>query len=137
MLKNDLWRPKPEDKHKSKIKVKKIDDELCQGCPNNDKEEPACKGLCPPMTWINGNVASKEVLLTDINTREMEYRDYKDDLIEMIEHRQNRIDSAKGIIGIKYRAIAILLLAGITQKDISELFCMSYRQINRISSKVK
>jgi hypothetical protein len=127
---NKLWQPEEKAKHKPVKKT--ISDPLCDKCPNKP-----CKGLCPPMQWINGNTPSKEVLLTDLNTQDMESRDYKEDLIEMIEHRQARITSALDIKQVKHRAIAILLLAGISQKDISELFSMSYRQINRISIKVK
>ena len=137
MLRNQLWQPNDTDKSKRKIKIKKIDDELCQGCPNNNKKQPTCKGLCPPMRFINGNVQSREVLLTDINTKEMEYRDYKDDLIEMIENRQARVNRAIDIPEVRQRAISILLLAGITQKDISNLFSMSYRQSNRIVKHIK
>jgi hypothetical protein len=134
---NKLWKPGKGEDCTRKSKVKKIDDELCLDCPNNDKSNPACLGVCNPMQYINGNKQSREILLTDINTKEMEYRDYKEDLIEMIEHRQQRVNKAIEVKNIKHRAIAILLLAGITQKDISNLFCMSYRQINRISNKIK
>jgi hypothetical protein len=67
----------------------------------------------------------------------MEYRDYKDDLIEMMEHNQNRLDKAQQMPITKHRAIFILLLAGITQKDVSTLFHMSIKQINRIALKNK
>lgn len=129
---------------KQRSKKKAITEPLCQGCPNktikyidNGKEkEMPCQGLCPPMIWIDGNKQTQEALMSDINGKDLEYRDYKDDLIEMIEHRQARIDTAINITDVKHRAISILLLAGLTQKDIATLFCMSYRQINRIANKI-
>jgi len=96
-----------------------------------------CNGLCPPMAWINGNTQTKEILLTEINTKEMEYRDYKDDLIEMIENRQARVNRAIDIPEVRQRAISILLLAGISKKDIANLFFMSPRQIIRICKHIK
>jgi hypothetical protein len=143
---NRLWNPEHEhEQRKRKPTPKTPSDPLCATCPNKiikyidngiEKEMP-CRGLCPPMQWIDGNVASKETLMTDINAHDMEYRDYKDDLVEMMEHRQHRINTALTIPIVKHRAIAILLLSGITQKDISTLFRMSIKQINRISLKVK
>lgn len=143
---NRLWNPEHDKAHPKRKPVPKLpDDPLCDTCPNKlityyddgiEKQMP-CRGLCPPMQWIDGNTSSKETLMTDINAKNLEYRDYKDDLIEMMEHRQARIKDAIDISSVKHRAIAILLLADFTQKDISTLFRMSYRQINRISKHIK
>jgi Trp operon repressor len=132
-LKNRLWNPEhPEAKRSKQPAIFK--DALCQDCVYIGRCD---KGPCFWMKHINGNTPSKEALMSDINTKDMEYRDYKDDLNEMMEHRQHRIDSSLKIPIVKHKAISILLLAGITQKDISNLFCMSIKQINRISIKIK
>jgi hypothetical protein len=132
-IRNRLWNPEhPEPKRAKKVIIFK--DDLCQDCVYIGRCD---KGPCFWMKHINGNTPTKETLLSDINTHDMEYRDYKDDLNEMIEHRQLRIDSSLKIPIVKHKAISILLLAGITQKDISTLFRMSIKQINRISIKIK
>lgn len=145
MIKNNLWNP-PNKTIKSKPIPRTSNDPLCADCPNKERKyinkdgqekTMRCNSLCPPMAWINGNTPIKEELLTNIHTKDMEYRDYKDDLSEMIEHRHQRINSARGILKIKDRATAILLLAGLSKKEIAELFCMSPRQIIRISNKIK
>ncbi len=143
---NRLWNPEHEKKQpKHKPTLKLPDDPICEKCPNRlikyidagEEKEMPCRGECPPMRWIDGKEASKEALMSDINAKDMEYRDYKDNLIEMMEHQQTRIENALDFENVKHKAISILLLAGITQKDISKLFSMSYRQINRISIKIK
>lgn len=132
-LRNRLWNPDhPERKKKKEPTIFK--DSLCQDCVYIGRCD---KGACFWMKHIDGNVPSKEALLSDLNAKDMEYRDYKDDLTELMEHRQARIKNAMDISAVKHRAIALLLLADFTQKDISTLFRMSYRQINRISIKVK
>lgn len=132
-LKNNLWKPAiSEPKQEKKITIFK--DSLCQDCQYIGRCD---KGPCFWLKHINGNSVTKEALLTDLNTKNMEYRDYKADLCEMMEHRQYRIDSALKIQTVKHKAIAILLLAGITQVDLAKLFSMSIKQINRISIKIK
>jgi hypothetical protein len=90
----------PSIERKSKLKRKtsqaKIDEPLCIGCPNNKKKR-TCKGLCPPMAWINGNAPTKEVLLSDMQIKQLEYKDYNQDLAELIEDRQSRITNAIGV----------------------------------------
>ena len=144
---NRLWNPEHDNPPRKPKPAPKQppDDPICESCPNRiikyivdqiELEIP-CQGTCPPMQWIDGNTASKETLMSDLNTTEMEYRDYKDSLIEMMEHRQARIENATDLRNIKHKAVSILLFAGITQKDIATLFRMSYRQINRISIQIK
>ena len=86
----------PAIERKSKVKRKpvpvKIDEPLCNECPN----KKTCKHLCPPMTWINGNSPTKEILLSEICEKDLEYKDYNKDLAELIEDRQSRINSAPG-----------------------------------------
>ena len=146
-LRNRLWNPE-HDKDFPKRKPTPQPppaDPVCATCPNRiiqymdggEEKEMPCRGLCPPLQWIDGNATSKETLMADLNTKDMEYRDYKDSLIEMMEHKQARIESALDFRNVKHQAISILLLAGITQKDISRLFRMSYRQINRLAIQIK
>jgi endonuclease III-like uncharacterized protein len=125
---------------KRKYIPKKIDDELCKDCPNNQqgkKKKAVCKGLCPPMRWINGNTQTKEVLMSSIRSQELEFKDYNKDLAELIEDRQWKLDKSLSLEDTKQRAIAILLMAGFKQNQIKTLFFMSYRQINRIANKIK
>lgn len=144
--KNTLWRPQNmEDKRKSKPLPKTADDPLCATCPNKsihykdagkEKTMP-CRGLCPPMQWINGNTPTKEVLLTDLNTGGMEYKDYKSELSDLLDDRRSRVNNTIDLPDLKRRAISILLLAGITKKEIANLFSMSDRQIRRLSQYIK
>jgi hypothetical protein len=132
-LRNRLWNPDhPLPKSKKAPAIFK--DELCQDCVYIGRCD---KGPCFWMHHIDGTTGTKEALLSDINTENLEYRDYKDDLAEMMAHRQHRINTAQDIINVKHKAMAILLLAGITQKDIATLFHMSIKQINRIAIKVR
>ena len=129
---NLLWRPTAKDKHKKGIKEKFIPDELCTGCKHIKK----CTTPCKPMIWINGNTPLKEPLFRDISDQD-NIRDYNEELAELIEDRQQRIDKAVGIEDIRQRAITILLLAGIKKKQIATLFSMSPRQIIRICKHIK
>ena len=144
---NRLWNPEHDKDFPKRKPTPKPPptDPLCDTCPNKiikymdngEEKEMPCQGLCPPMQWIDGNAASKETLMADLNTKDMEYRDYKDSLIEMMEHKQARIESALDFTKARHKAISILLLTGMTQKDISKLFRMSTRQINRIATRIK
>ena len=144
MIKNNLW--KPTNKIKTIVIPKIVNDPLCETCPNKERsyinkdgqeKKMKCMQLCPPMQWINGNTPTKETLLSEINASKIEYRDYKDTLCELIEHKRHRIDKIPLITNIKHKAISILLIAGIPQKDISNMFSMSLRQIVRISNYIK
>jgi hypothetical protein len=131
-LKNRLWNPEHEAPKRKKPTKTIFKDELCQDCSYIGRCD---KGPCFWLKHINGNTPTKETLLSDINTHDMEYRDYKDDLIEMMEHNQNRLDKAQQNANNKTPGNIHPLLAGITQKDVSTLFHMSIKQINRIALK--
>ena len=72
--------------------MKKYRDEICRlgKCPNVG----VCKGLCPPLVYVNGKSKSKEVLLSNlIDPEKIEFRDYKADLIALAEDNANKKES--------------------------------------------
>jgi hypothetical protein len=107
-------------------------DELCGLCPIKKK----CPGNCLLLNWIGKLNIRIEPLVEDLKVKALlDSKNYNDDLAELISDRQAKINRCLEFTDVKKRAIAILLLAGISQKEISELFSMSYRQINRIVNK--
>ena len=114
----------------------KLHDELCKDCPNktikHNNDKIPCPGKCLLIKWIGGNEPIKERLLDDIKNKPLEPKDYNTELSELIENQRSKINHVFNIDNIRQRAITVLLLAGITQNDISSLLSMSYRQINRI-----
>jgi hypothetical protein len=107
-----------------------IFDPICQYCENKDL---ACQTPCAPLTWIDGNVSRKEVLLADLKiSDDYELKDYKDILNELRETAETRLELISNIPNIKKRAILAMLSVGISRNDISTILSMSHRQIIRI-----
>ena len=96
-------------------------DPICKPCPNRK----ACKGLCPPLQWVNGNVARKEPLLKH-SIDSMKAQDYKPLLSDLIRSRQeDRIDEIRCVDDITIRAIAAMCYADISMSDIIGLMTLS------------
>lgn len=104
----------------------------CLECPARSK----CVKLCKKMErYVNGNAPLKEPLLRDIigdQTEVSSNRDYKAVLNDLAEDRQERIEYALSIPNVRDRAIAALIMVGITRKEISDMFFVSYRHLSRI-----
>ena len=130
-LRNRLWNPEHEIKRKGKAKETAFNDPLCCDCVYKGR---CTKGACYWMKHINGNAQLKEPLFNDMaGSEEFIFKDYKVSLSEMIEDHEERLEYIINIKDTKKRAIAAMLSANITKKDIATLFKMSRRQIIRIS----
>ena len=135
MIRNGLWKPEGNKPHFGiRLAPKRLNDPVCQYC---SKKQTCSPGPCLFITRINGNAPSKEALMSDLCDKETEYKDYKETLSELVEDRENKFKNAIDINNVKRRSIAILLLAGIQQKDIAIMFSMSLRQIVRICKHIK
>jgi DNA-binding CsgD family transcriptional regulator len=81
----------------------------------------------------NGNTPRREGLARDIIGADVEISsDYNAALAELIEHHRNAFMIRSHIIDTRSRAIAAMLSADISRREIARLLRMSYRQINRI-----
>ena len=96
-------------------------DPICKPCPNRK----ACKGLCPPLQWVNGNVARKEPLLK-YSIDAVKAQDYKPLLSDLIRSRQiDRIEEIREIQDTTTRAIAGMIYALVSVEDIAGLIELS------------
>jgi hypothetical protein len=140
-IKNRLWNPEhPETIKRSPPKFKPTDD-LCKPCPNfNDNH---CKGLCPPMQWIDGNQETIEIIPTSkpIISHGIEQLDYNQALAEMITDKQStdidRLESIRSIKDYRLRLIAACILAYIPQTQISKYAHISQGRISKLYRAIK
>lgn len=85
--------------------------------------------------YVNGNAPLKEPLIMDIIGEDQEIAapaDYETVLNELADDRMARIEYALSIPNTRDRAIAALILAGITRRQICDMFFVSYRHLSRI-----
>jgi DNA-directed RNA polymerase specialized sigma24 family protein len=118
--------------------MKKYRDDVCRlgKCVNIE----VCKGLCPPISWLNGKGKSKEVLLSNLTNKEnLEYINYNDTLSELSNDReikeQRRIERLEKILtepNDRGKFIKLALLAGFKQADIAQYFKISKQGISII-----
>lgn len=133
---NSLWKPPIEEINPMKKEPKpkfKPDRGICKGCRYIKK----CSGLCKPLSWVNGNVPLLEAYLNPHIDRNHAGRDYNQELAELIDDHNCRVEKLTEIKDIRKRAITILLMADITQVQIATLLKMSIKQINRIVNQNK
>jgi hypothetical protein len=139
-LKNNLWKPAISEQITPKEKRKPPQDDICLKCPNYPDEH--CKGLCPPLQWINGRQETKEIIPSKpIIVQGIELIDYNTALHEMIEDKQatdiDKLDSIRSIKEYKLRMIAACILAYIPQAEIAKLAHISQSRISRLYRIVK
>jgi hypothetical protein len=127
---NKLWKPETKAKRKAKDRFKP-QDYICANCINKS----ICKGLCPLMVDINGNIPLREPLTSDIMTSQAmaTQSDYNVVLAELIEDKQAQYEFISMIPDIRKRAIASMLACDLTKRNIASILKLSYRQIIRIS----
>ena len=138
-LRNRLWNPEHETPQ-PKQKRKSPDDDLCKPCPNYKDDH--CKGLCPPMQWINGRSETKEIIPdTPISSHGVEQIDYNEAIYEMIADKRatdtDRLETIRTIANYKLRAIAACTLAYIPQKEIGKFAHISQGRISNLYRTIK
>ena len=127
---NNLWKPTNSE---PKEKQKPPKDELCQPCPNFK----ICKGLCPPMCWINGRAETKELIPSQpIISHGIELQDYNESLAEMITDQQardiDRLETIRSIKDLRIRLIAAGVLVYVPQVKIAEFANISQGMISKL-----
>ena len=137
---NGLWRPPNDNPQPIKTKPKKSHyDEICKGCPN--KPDQHCKGLCPPLRWINGRAETIEAIPDDINRCGIQQQDYNQYIYEIISSQQasdaDKIDTIRSIKDYRIRAIAACILAYIPQEQIAKFAHISQGRISKLYRAVK
>lgn len=132
---NNLWKPEGNKPHFG-IRLAPKRDPLCEqvDCCKKDNCTP---GPCFFLERINGNTERKEALMLDARQDELQQKDYKEYLSELIADRENRIENIINIQDIKQQAITLLLLAGRQKKDIAALLSISERQFRRLAGNGK
>jgi hypothetical protein len=139
-LKNNLWKPAISEQITQQEKRKPPQDDICLTCPNYKDDH--CRGLCPPLQWINGRQETKEIIPSKpIIVQGIELIDYNTALHEMIEDKQatdiDKLDSIRSIKEYKLRMIAACILAYIPQAEIAKLAHISQSRISRLYRIVK
>jgi hypothetical protein len=113
---------------------------ICDQCINNidtKKRRRACRGLCNPLLWINGQQETQEILISDLHDiNAKEYKDYKDIINELAEDIELKRADIKRIFDIeddrnKIVALSIYVLK-LTKREVAKAMHLSKRQISRI-----
>jgi hypothetical protein len=138
-IKNRLWNPEHEQKTSVKQHKKPPQDDICLACPNH--KDNHCKGLCPPLQWINGRSETKELIPDNPISRGIEQRDYNQALYEMIVDKQatdiDRLDTIRSINDYRLRAIAACILSYIPQQQIAKFAHISQGRISKLYHAIK
>ena len=139
---NGLWRPtnEPDNQPKQAVKPKKTHyDDICETCPN--KSDNHCRGLCPPLKWINGRHETAEIIPDKPVKYGVEQLDYNTYLHELISSAQatdaDKIDTIRSISNYRVRAIAACILAYIPQQQIAKFAHISQGRISKLYRAVK
>ena len=118
VCRNRLWYEENRLLKPKKTPPKRSYDPVCEYCEN----KPTCVAPCAPIKWINGNVARKEPLVSEICDDTFDSSDnYNAILAELIESRQNALETISQIRNIKKKAIAAMLIVGISRNEVSDL----------------
>jgi len=125
---NQLWKPEG-NKPKFGIRMAPKRDPLCEYCP---KKKSCSPGPCFFLSRINGNAESKEVLISDLCDKEMEFKDYKESLAELIEDREIAFSKINTIQPYKIRAIAAMLYVDIPKAEVARLLRISRTTLYRV-----
>jgi hypothetical protein len=139
-LRNRLWNPEHETKPCKKQPRTAPNDPLCEGCPNH--KDNHCKGLCPPLQWIDGNAETKEVIPSKpIFSHGIEQIDYNQVLSDFITDKQatdiDRLDTIRSIKDYRIRIIAASILAFVPQKEIGKIAHISQGRISKLYHAIK
>ena len=139
-MRNGLWKPEQPEQPKTYVKPKKSHyDDICAGCPN--KPDKHCKGLCPPLKWINGRAETIEVIPDTPIQHGIEQVDYNQYIYELIASAQStdadKIDTIRSIADYRTRAIAACILAYIPQQKIAEFAHISQGRISKLYRAIK
>jgi len=125
----EAHKPLTNGKRKEPRKDK---DELCKQCPNRK----SCKGPCPPIRWIDGNVELQEKILSDPCDDRHCAENYNTVLAQIIDkvnqNNNNIILQIRSIRNERIRVIASLLHADIPVRRISTYVRLSKSQIYRL-----
>lgn len=135
---NTLWRPEGTENIPATVKPKKTHyDDICTGCPNR----PNCKGLCPPLKWIDGRAETIEIIPDAPVQHGIEQADYNQYIYELISSAQStdadKIDTIRSIADYRIRAIAACVLAYIPQSKIAEFAHISQSRISKLYRAIK
>ena len=130
-LKNRLWNPEHETPQ-PKQKRKSPDDDLCKPCPNY--KDDYCKGLCPPMQWINGRSETKELIpAKPIESTQVEYTDK---LYEYMTNKETtdleRLELIRSLSDYRIRIISASVMVGVPQEQIGKIAHISQGRISRL-----
>jgi hypothetical protein len=138
-LKNNLWKPAISEQITQKEKRKPPQDDICLTCPNYKDDH--CKGLCPPLQWINGRSETKEIIPDNPIKYGIEQIDYNQYIHEVITdnniNMEYRVEQLRSIADYRLRAIAACVLAHIPQTQIAKLTHSSQSRISRLYRIVK
>lgn len=138
-LRNRLWNPEHEE-HRKKQPRTAPNDPLCESCPNH--KDNHCKGLCPPMQWINGNAETKEIIpRKPIISHGVELIDYNQYLAEVITDREatdiERLNTIRALKDYRTRIIAASILAYVPQQQIAKIAHISQGRISKLYHAIK
>lgn len=139
-LKNRLWNPEHEQPKTVKDKRKPPQDEICLLCPNY--KDDYCKGLCPPLQWINGRAETKELIPDHpIEITNPNLTDYNSAIHELIKDKETRdierLELIRNIENYKLKGIAACILVEMTQEQTGKFAHISQTRISRLFRGVK
>jgi DNA-directed RNA polymerase specialized sigma subunit len=96
-----------------------------------------CKGKCPPLTWINGDVPLKEKIAKPDALQSIPQSSYNESISELMEDRQtrdiDRLDAIRECADTRRRMILGMLLVNCTQGQIADMMRISQTRVSRIA----
>jgi len=130
-IRNNVDRKKINRKREPRGEEIKLNSEICKLCPKKCKDE-----MCYPLTWINGNEPSQEILLSDVKNSQFLTKDYKEVINELAENEQHQIELEDifAIDNIRQRGIAILIHIGhFTKSEVAGFMRITPQHLRRIA----
>ncbi|MFA5340568.1 MAG: hypothetical protein WC332_02210 [Clostridia bacterium] len=116
----------------------KYRDDVCRlgKCKNHP-----CGHLCAPLIFIDGNIKSKEVLLSNFLTspQNLAYKNYNETIAELSEYveirekrRTEKLESILSEPNTREKLIKLALLAHYSQQEIAKYFRLTEARISQI-----
>ena len=132
-LRNRLWNLE-HDRGLPKRKKQPPQDDICLLCPNY--EDNNCRGLCPPLQWINGRAETKEIIPDAPIRYGIDQIDYNEYLYGLITDKSatdsDRLDTIRSIKDYRLRIIAAAILAYVPQQQIAKYAHISQGRISKL-----
>lgn len=110
----------------NRASINETNKDICEQCDNRHE----CRKTCAPLVWVNGTAPCREVIMTNVDFDQLDVRDYKEVLHEVMRAKEkDHIKEIRTIEDQRIRAVAAMLHAGLKMPWISKFIGLSERWI--------